>query len=145
MRLTNWHKVVAVSRHNRKSKRPTKIILVAEQIPTPRKSLRESLKASWARWSDEKVLRAGHEYIVRASAFADPSLAKETCPICLAELGRDEKVVRLPCHPMHVFHFECFEAWARQKRQTCPVCKSNYVKDYPMEILESVFESEIRG
>jgi hypothetical protein len=45
---------------------------------------------------------------------------KETCAICLDEIG-NEASVKLPCR--HIFHERCIAPWMRG-HNTCPMCRS---------------------
>jgi hypothetical protein len=48
---------------------------------------------------------------------------KDTCPICLEELGKKKyKVVKLNCN--HKIHQDCWNQWKIHSK-TCPVCREN--------------------
>ncbi|KKK15833.1 hypothetical protein ARAM_004545 [Aspergillus rambellii] len=53
----------------------------------------------------------------------------QTCPICSNPFLEDEYplVVRLPCHPTHVFDLECVRPWLRL-RGTCPLDRTDLAK-----------------
>ena len=44
------------------------------------------------------------------------------CPICLSEIGNDDKAMTTPCG--HVFHEECLQRWLKEAT-ICPVCRQN--------------------
>lgn len=50
-----------------------------------------------------------------------------TCPICNSPFLDDPYplVVRLPCHPTHVFDLECIRPWLRL-RGTCPLDRHDF-------------------
>mmetsp|Transcript_4353 Transcript_4353/g.7446 ORF Transcript_4353/g.7446 Transcript_4353/m.7446 type:complete len:631 (-) Transcript_4353:122-2014(-) len=70
---------------------------------------------------------AAHQMEMGEAPTQDPSLEiaqEETCSICLSKFQSGDQVRPLPkC--CHVFHAECLESWARQKREgtPCPVCR----------------------
>lgn len=49
----------------------------------------------------------------------------ESCPICIEEYTKDEKVRLLPCG--HVYHLECIDPWLTEKSSLCPLCKQDVV------------------
>ncbi|KAJ5923266.1 hypothetical protein N7454_008511 [Penicillium verhagenii] len=53
----------------------------------------------------------------------------ETCPICGNPFLDDEYplVVKLPCHPTHIFDMECVRPWLRL-RGTCPLDRVDFAK-----------------
>ncbi|KAB8073856.1 hypothetical protein BDV29DRAFT_131743 [Aspergillus leporis] len=53
----------------------------------------------------------------------------QTCPICNNEFLEDQYslVVRLPCHPTHLFDMECVRPWLRL-RGTCPLDRTDFAK-----------------
>ncbi|EAW06485.1 uncharacterized protein ACLA_081750 [Aspergillus clavatus NRRL 1] len=53
----------------------------------------------------------------------------QTCPICNNPFLEDEYplVVRLPCHPTHLFDLECIRPWLRL-RGTCPLDRTDFAK-----------------
>ncbi|KAL2002811.1 hypothetical protein VTN02DRAFT_5854 [Thermoascus thermophilus] len=53
----------------------------------------------------------------------------QTCPICNAPFLDDPYplVVRLPCHPTHLFDLECVRPWLRL-RGTCPLDRTDFGK-----------------
>ncbi|AYV84148.1 MAG: ring finger domain protein [Hyperionvirus sp.] len=48
----------------------------------------------------------------------------ENCVICLADYVIGERVIELPCD--HVYHFECYREWMKQKN-ACPTCRNSFV------------------
>ncbi|KAL3479939.1 hypothetical protein BJX99DRAFT_54820 [Aspergillus californicus] len=53
----------------------------------------------------------------------------EFCPICSNPFLEDKYplVVRLPCHPTHLFDLECVRPWLRL-RGTCPLDRKDFAK-----------------
>ncbi|KAJ5899452.1 hypothetical protein N7495_004196 [Penicillium taxi] len=53
----------------------------------------------------------------------------QTCPICNTPFLEDEYplVVRLPCHPTHLFDLDCVRPWLRL-RGTCPLDRTDFAK-----------------
>jgi hypothetical protein len=53
----------------------------------------------------------------------------QTCPICSNPFLDDPYplVVRLPCHPTHLFDLECVRPWLRL-RGTCPLDRTDFGK-----------------
>ncbi|KAI9046278.1 uncharacterized protein KD926_004116 [Aspergillus affinis] len=53
----------------------------------------------------------------------------QTCPICNNPFLEDKYplVVRLPCHPTHLFDMECVRPWLRL-RGTCPLDRTDFAK-----------------
>jgi len=53
----------------------------------------------------------------------------ESCPICSNPFLDDPYplVVRLPCHPTHLFDLECVRPWLRL-RGTCPMDRTDFGK-----------------
>ncbi|EPS33931.1 hypothetical protein PDE_08893 [Penicillium oxalicum 114-2] len=53
----------------------------------------------------------------------------QVCPICSNPFLEDEYplVVRLPCHPTHLFDLECVRPWLRL-RGTCPLDRTDFAK-----------------
>ncbi|KAA8644320.1 hypothetical protein EYZ11_009933 [Aspergillus tanneri] len=53
----------------------------------------------------------------------------QTCPICNNPFLEDQYplVVRLPCHPTHLFDLECVRPWLRL-RGTCPLDRADFAK-----------------
>ncbi|PLB55524.1 hypothetical protein P170DRAFT_43161 [Aspergillus steynii IBT 23096] len=53
----------------------------------------------------------------------------QTCPICNNPFLEDQYplVVRLPCHPTHLFDMECVRPWLRL-RGTCPLDRTDFAK-----------------
>ncbi|KAJ5671808.1 hypothetical protein N7507_000935 [Penicillium longicatenatum] len=54
----------------------------------------------------------------------------QTCPICGNPFLEDEYplVVKLPCHPTHIFDMECVRPWLRL-RGTCPLDRVDFAKE----------------
>ncbi|KAF9888693.1 hypothetical protein FE257_008451 [Aspergillus nanangensis] len=54
----------------------------------------------------------------------------QTCPICSNVFLDDQYplVVRLPCHPTHLFDMECVRPWLRL-RGTCPLDRRDFAKE----------------
>lgn len=44
------------------------------------------------------------------------------CPICLTNYEVGDEIKQLQCHPSHVFHRQCLDAWMKT-RLTCPLCR----------------------
>lgn len=55
--------------------------------------------------------------------------ASQVCPICNNPFLEDEYplVVRLSCHPTHLFDMECVRPWLRL-RGTCPLDRTDFAK-----------------
>jgi len=53
----------------------------------------------------------------------------QSCPICSNPFLDDKYplVVRLPCHPTHMFDLECVRPWLRL-RGTCPLDRTDFAK-----------------
>ncbi|KAL2835253.1 hypothetical protein BDW59DRAFT_5617 [Aspergillus cavernicola] len=53
----------------------------------------------------------------------------QSCPICSNPFLEDKYplVVRLPCHPTHLFDLECVRPWLRL-RGTCPLDRTDFAK-----------------
>ncbi|GES63605.1 uncharacterized RING finger protein YBR062C [Aspergillus terreus] len=53
----------------------------------------------------------------------------QSCPICNNPFLEDKYplVVRLPCHPTHLFDLECVRPWLRL-RGTCPLDRTDFAK-----------------
>ncbi|KAL4804511.1 hypothetical protein BDV18DRAFT_32136 [Aspergillus unguis] len=53
----------------------------------------------------------------------------QSCPICSVPFLEDKYplVVRLPCHPTHLFDLECVRPWLRL-RGTCPLDRTDFAK-----------------
>lgn len=45
------------------------------------------------------------------------------CAICLMEFDDDQMVTPLSCDIRHYFHYECIQAWMKEKT-LCPLCKA---------------------
>jgi len=61
----------------------------------------------------------------------------DKCVICLSELGKDDKLIGLTCHPNHIFHQTCIVEWIK-KKQECPYCKKLVNTDsHPLFVQES--------
>lgn len=50
-----------------------------------------------------------------------PGIQGRTCPICIEEF-RTDPVVKLSCHPSHIFHIACISEWFKTA-PTCPTCR----------------------
>ena len=75
--------------------------------------------------------------------------ANTACPICGFEFLDDEYplVVRLPCHPEHLFDLECIRPWLKVNT-TCPIDRTKVVEskgEKESRILESVRNREKNG
>ncbi|RAK73313.1 uncharacterized protein BO72DRAFT_451842 [Aspergillus fijiensis CBS 313.89] len=55
--------------------------------------------------------------------------SSQVCPICNNPFLEDQYplVVRLPCHPTHLFDLECVRPWLRL-RGTCPLDRTDFAK-----------------
>lgn len=55
--------------------------------------------------------------------------SSQSCPICSNAFLDDPYplVVRLPCHPTHIFDMECIRPWLRL-RGTCPLDRTDFGK-----------------
>ncbi|RAH79275.1 hypothetical protein BO86DRAFT_367002 [Aspergillus japonicus CBS 114.51] len=55
--------------------------------------------------------------------------SSQVCPICNNSFLEDQYplVVRLPCHPTHLFDLECVRPWLRL-RGTCPLDRTDFAK-----------------
>lgn len=55
--------------------------------------------------------------------------SSQVCPICNNPFLEDEYplVVRLSCHPTHLFDMECIRPWLRL-RGTCPLDRTDFAK-----------------
>jgi len=58
----------------------------------------------------------------------------DVCPICNSPFLDDPYplVVRLPCHPDHIFDLECIAPWLKLK-STCPLDRKELVKKRPVQ------------
>ncbi|KAL4932802.1 uncharacterized protein BDV17DRAFT_175853 [Aspergillus undulatus] len=61
----------------------------------------------------------------------------QSCPICSNPFLEDKYplVVRLPCHPTHLFDLECVRPWLRL-RGTCPLDRTDFAKQERHKIEE---------
>ncbi|CAL9159360.1 unnamed protein product [Musa hybrid cultivar] len=57
---------------------------------------------------------------------ADGVTAGRECSVCLENMGRGEKVCRMPCS--HVFHATCLRQWLQLSR-LCPLCRFSLTAD----------------
>ncbi len=57
-----------------------------------------------------------------ASSIAHSHEDTFVCPICLVDVVRGDRVVRLECD--HLFHVGCISSWISRKAQ-CPACRFN--------------------
>ncbi|EFP81816.1 uncharacterized protein PGTG_08066 [Puccinia graminis f. sp. tritici CRL 75-36-700-3] len=49
--------------------------------------------------------------------------AVSACIVCMDELAPYELVIiRLPCHPFHLFHRDCIQHWL-EGHTSCPICR----------------------
>ena len=61
----------------------------------------------------------------------------EACGICLDSYTTDSEIKLLPCHPQHVFHATCIDAWMVQCVDSCPFCKKTISEFFkPLDDLE---------
>eukprot|EP00180_Rhodochaete_pulchella_P004465 Plantae.Rhodophyta-Rhodochaete_pulchella.ctg84827.p3 GENE.Plantae.Rhodophyta-Rhodochaete_pulchella.ctg84827~~Plantae.Rhodophyta-Rhodochaete_pulchella.ctg84827.p3 ORF type:complete len:106 (+),score=10.14 Plantae.Rhodophyta-Rhodochaete_pulchella.ctg84827:28-318(+) len=68
-------------------------------------------------WSEAKMQR----FLAERAAEIDEAAGKETCPVCLEDLGKEGGVVALECG--HAFHKKCLHAWLVHGSSTCPTCQ----------------------
>jgi len=45
------------------------------------------------------------------------------CVICMSEYAINQKIIQLPCSPLHHFHEECIKDWLKISGQ-CPTCRA---------------------
>jgi len=70
------------------------------------------------------------EYIAKLERVSIKSVKKDAdCPICGSAFSEDPYplLVRLPCHPSHIFDLECVRPWLRLKG-TCPMDRTDLAK-----------------
>jgi hypothetical protein len=70
----------------------------------------------------------------------------QSCPICSNPFLDDRYplVVRLPCHPSHLFDLECVRPWLRL-RGTCPLDRVDFGKQLREKELEWRKQAERRA
>jgi Ring finger domain len=89
-------------------------------------SLIESLMTSAER-PPREVEGVDEEYIAQLERVSIKRVKKDAdCPICGNPFADDPHplIVRLPCHPSHIFDLECVRPWLRL-RGTCPLDRVN--------------------
>lgn len=92
-------------------------------------SLIESLMASAER-PPREVEGVDEEYIAALERVSIKRVKKDDdCPICGNPFSDDPHplLVRLPCHPSHIFDLECVRPWLRL-RGTCPLDRVDLAK-----------------
>jgi Ring finger domain len=92
-------------------------------------SLIDSLMASAER-PPKEVEGVDEEYIAKLERVNIKKVKKDAdCPICGNAFSDDPHplLVRLPCHPTHVFDLECVRPWLRLKG-TCPLDRVDLAK-----------------
>ena len=83
------------------------------------------------------------EYIAGLERVSIKKVKKEAdCPICCNPFVEDPHplLVRLPCHPTHIFDLECVRPWLRLKG-TCPLDRQDLAKrerDRKKKLLEDI-------
>jgi hypothetical protein len=83
------------------------------------------------------------EYITGLERVSIKKVKKEAdCPICGNPFVEDPHplLVRLPCHPTHIFDLECVRPWLRLKG-TCPLDRQDLAKrkrDRKKKLLEDI-------
>eukprot|EP00826_Nyctotherus_ovalis_P012034 TRINITY_DN13140_c0_g1_i2.p1 TRINITY_DN13140_c0_g1~~TRINITY_DN13140_c0_g1_i2.p1 ORF type:complete len:290 (-),score=46.87 TRINITY_DN13140_c0_g1_i2:204-1073(-) len=56
------------------------------------------------------LIYSGYKEIkVPATAYSSTEFAQKECAICLAVYAKSELVCQLPCHPTHIFHYNCLK------------------------------------
>jgi Ring finger domain len=92
-------------------------------------SMIENLMSS-AEMPPKEVEGVDEEYIASLERVNIKKVKKDTdCPICGEKFVDDPHplLVRLPCHPSHVFDLECVRPWLRL-RGTCPLDRVDLAK-----------------
>ena len=51
------------------------------------------------------------------------SFLEKSCPICLEEYQKNQKLIQLICN--HYYHQECIRGWISTEKKSCPLCRSN--------------------
>lgn len=98
--------------------------VIRPQLLTPPKQPR-GVESTWA---NSRVIR--FPFFTVLDRVPKSSLdSSQTCPICNNPFLEDEYplVVRLPCHPTHLFDLECVRPWLRL-RGTCPLDRFDFAK-----------------
>ena len=54
----------------------------------------------------------------------DSSKHEEDCAICLEGFNDESELTVLRCNAKHYFHNHCIEAWVKEGKNTCPVCRT---------------------
>ena len=62
----------------------------------------------------------------------DENIQDEKCNICLTELDKDNKIIKLKCG--HFFDYECIENWLRKHSNKCPTCRIEIAKGEPINL-----------
>ena len=66
------------------------------------------------------VYRQRERPIIRLNEIATPP-EDWNCPVCMEE--HDGKtIVELKCK--HVFHFSCIKKWVEERKNSCPLCRT---------------------
>jgi len=61
------------------------------------------------------------------TAQRNPSEMHSTCPICIEDFERGEKLRMLPrCR--HIFHTDCILPWLTERQGCCPLCKTEVIE-----------------
>ncbi|KAJ2083390.1 hypothetical protein H4R24_000867 [Coemansia sp. RSA 988] len=69
----------------------------------------------------------------------DALAESEACSICLGDIVREERLVRLvPCN--HQFHSDCVNRWLTQKSTLCPLCKADVLEGLGLTRPKSIAE-----
>jgi len=92
-------------------------------------SMIENLMSS-AEMPPKEVEGVDEEYIANLERVNIKKVKKDAdCPICGEKFVDDPHplLVRLPCHPSHVFDLECVRPWLRL-RGTCPLDRADLAK-----------------
>lgn len=53
----------------------------------------------------------------------------EICSICCDNFKSADIIVMLSCNIKHIYHELCIKKWFDMRRQTCPLCKRDVVKE----------------
>jgi len=62
-------------------------------------------------------------YQYQIFSYDTNSFGKNECVICLGDFVKNDEIVLLSCHYLHIFHEKCMIEWI-QRSCVCPVCRT---------------------
>jgi len=68
--------------------------------------------------------RVAHLNKIKAVLSSKMEIEKlQECCICMDQFALGQQMVKLECHPLHIFHYECLRQWLVQGHRECPLCR----------------------